>query len=101
MRRLSSHELATIILDDLTVDERVGVAAAALQAISDPMFSGALRDASNRIARHADHLERLLVDSSSGTPRGQCQPEGAEPAPGHFPQGSSPVALGAFPEAPQ
>lgn len=106
MRRLAPFEFASIALADLNPVERIGMCTATLVNCDDPNLAGALTDAANRIARHADKLERLFVEQSSGSLVGQCQPDnGHEPASGHFPsedpvQQRGEVVRGAFQETP-
>lgn len=101
MVKLDPLQFGDVVLSDMTPDQRITVAAKALSEISHPDQFAALREVAHRIARHADHLERLFVDQLPGSLGGQCLPDNAnEPASGHFPQDADPsVILGAFLEA--
>jgi len=76
--RLTNAEFAGMVLGSMTASARVGACTDALLAIEDAALAEALLEASHRIARHADALER--TSRAEGQAGGPCRPETAAAA---------------------
>jgi hypothetical protein len=91
MRRLSDFEFARIALEQLSESERIEFCAGLLQGVETSGAHAELRDAAHKIARHADHLQRLHE-----APRDRVGSAGPGSAPGQLARVAGPKPSGSF-----